>query len=122
MSLFNALQAFRSLAMVLFIIGISLSPVFLTGQPVAAQVPPTSTTILPVSGSAPLDDYCLHVMTVRLPHCRGRLIWLVLKRWVATHLQLDTTRWGLPVYIEFDLADRWQRVSFLCLHLTRSAP
>ena len=107
----------RSVVLVLFIISVSLSFTPLT-PPALAQ----SVETLPVNETSPATYDCLHMVSLRLPHCRGKLILLILKRWVETHIEWDTRRWAMPVYVEFDQTDRWQRVTLLCLHLNRSAP
>lgn len=103
----------------LLTIGISLSLVFIPGLPVSARAPDTMIDMLSVNNVTTPTYDCRHLTTLRLPHCRGRLIWLFVSRWVKTHLQYDTTRWAMPVYLELDDADQWQRISVLCLHLTR---
>ncbi len=66
--------------------------------------------------------YCVHTSLIR-PGCgEGIRILLLAKRWVSAHIRWDMSRWGLPVYVEFDNAnspDRWQRVSVLCLHIIK---
>ena len=114
---FNGPYPFRSIVLVLFIISASLSFTLLT-PPASAQ----TTNILPVSETSPVTYDCLHMVSLRVPHCRGKLILLILKRWLDTHVEWDTRRWAMPLYVEFDQTDRWQRVSLLCLHLSRSTP
>ncbi|MCB0190356.1 MAG: hypothetical protein KDJ65_00280 [Anaerolineae bacterium] len=114
---FNGSYPLRSIVLVLFIASAYLCFIPLT-SPVAAQ----TINIVPVSETGPVTYDCLHMVSLQLPRCRGRLILLLLKRWVETHVEWDTRRWALPVYVEFDQTDRWQRVTLLCLHLNRSAP
>ena len=107
--------------MVLFIIGVSFSLGLVTEQPVLAQAPQAVPGFLS-ENNMPTPTYnCLHTLSMRFPHCRGKLIWLFLKRWLETHIHWDTARWGMPVYIEFDDNDHWQQVSLLCVHFIRSS-
>ena len=101
----------------IFVIGIGLNVTSLT-SPVLAQTNKT----LPVSETTPAPYYCLHTVSLRLPHCRGKLILLILKRWVETHFEWDTRRWAMPLYVEFDQIGQWQRVTFLSLHVNRRVP
>jgi hypothetical protein len=114
---FNGPYPLRSIVLVLFIASACLSFTPLTSS-VAAQ----TINIVPVSETSPATYDCLHMVSLRLPHCRGKLILLILRRWVDTHVAWDTRRWAMPLYVEFDQTDRWQRVTLLCLHLSRSAP
>ena len=104
-------------AFLVFVIGIGLNGVSFT-SPVLAQTNKT----LPVSETTPVPSYCLHTVSLRLPHCRGKLILLILKRWVETHFEWDTRRWAMPLYVEFDQIGQWQRVTFLSLHVNRRVP
>lgn len=103
----------------LLIIGLSLNLALLTGQPVSAQSGLSPVELSSANTEITPTYDCMHLTTLRLPHCRGRLIWLFVARWVKTHLQYDPTRWAMPIYLEIDDADQWQRISVLCLHLTR---
>ena len=114
---FNIPYPLRSIVLVLFIISVGLSFTPLT-LPASAQ----SVKTMPVSETSPATYDCLHIVSLRVPHCRGKLILLILKRWVDTHFEWDTRRWAMPLYVEFDQTDRWQRVTLLCLHLSRSTP
>ena len=114
---FNGPYPLHSIVLVLFIISASLSFRPLT-SPASAQ----SIQTVPVSETSPATYDCLHMVSLRVPHCRGKLILLILKRWVDTHVEWDTRRWALPLYVEFDQTERWQRVTILCLHLSRSTP
>ena len=54
--------------------------------------------------------------------CKPEIV-LIIRQFANSHaLHWDRSQWGLPVYIEFDAAKGWQRVSVLCLHLTRKEP
>lgn len=107
----------RAIVLVLFIISLSLSFTPLTPSALAQPV-----KTLPVSETSSTSYDCLHMVSLRVPHCRGTLILLILKRWVERHFEWDTRRWAMPVYVEFDQTDRWQRVTLLCLHVSRSRP
>jgi len=72
-----------------------------------------------VRNQVPQDIDCMHLMARRTPGCRSKVLLYFARRWLATHLRVDTAQWGLPVYVEFDQAEQWQRVSVFCLHLTR---
>jgi len=69
-----------------------------------------------------LELNCMHLMIRRTPACRARILLLAARRWLTTHIRVDTTRWGLPLYVEFDDAAVWRRVSIFCLHLNRGLP
>ena len=118
MQSFNYRRKGRSFMAMLLLIGLSLHLVLLTGQPASAQSSSTSLGSSAASYASPDINDCMHLATMRLPHCRGRLIWLFVARWVEAHLQYDPTRWAMPVYLEIDDAEQWQRISVLCLHLT----
>ena len=101
-----------------FVMGIGLNVAPFTSLPASAQTFKT----LPVSETSRATYDCLHTVSLRLPHCRGKLISLIVKRWIETHFEWDTRRWAMPLYVEFDQTQQWQRVTLLCLHLSRSTP
>jgi hypothetical protein len=107
-----------------FIVVIGFSLTVLPEQWAVAGVTPPVQAYQPVTsvGQLPQAFNCLHVITIRYPGCHGEMLWLFIRRWVASHLRLDTSRWGVPVYVEFDEADQVRRISILCLHLIRGKP
>jgi hypothetical protein len=61
----------------------------------------------------------MHLMIRRTPACRTQVLLLSARRWLTTHIRVDTTRWGLPLYVEFDEVAAWRRISIFCVHLNR---
>lgn len=75
---------------------------------------------IPAGQTPPAAYDCLYTASLRIFPCRGSLILLLIKRWIATHFEWDTRCWALPLYVEVDQIGQWQRVTVLCLHVTRS--
>lgn len=121
MKIRGSFYRFRTMALIV-VIGFSLT--LLPEQRAVAGVTFPVQSYQPVTsvGQPPQAFNCLHVITIRYPGCRGELLWLFIRRWVVNHLRLDTSQWGVPVYVEFDDADQVRRISILCLHLTRGKP
>ena len=102
------------------ILGLTLHFGLTPTLPAAAQMAEVTASTPSSSGSAAERSVCLHHRSLRiLPHCRGRLLWLALETVVERHLAWDAGRWAAPVYLELDDAGQWQRLSLLCLHLSR---
>jgi hypothetical protein len=104
-----------AIVIVLLIFGLTLLP-----RQVDAHVQPPDFDPTSVENQPPQDMNCMHLMALRTPTCRSKALLFVASRWLVTHLRVDTAQWGLPVYVEFDQAEQWRRVSVFCLHLTRS--
>lgn len=124
MSIFRRLQPHQLICIIGLVFVLDFGPAVLLEQPVFAQsefyLPAPAT---PTAGNEAQQELnCMHVRIRRSPGCHTNILpWLV-KRWLANHIRIDTAQWGLPVYIEFDDFDAWQRVSIFCLHISRGLP
>jgi len=124
MSIFRRLQPHQLARIIGLVLVLGIGLVLLSEEPTFAQgelYSPAPAT--PTAGNEVQQDLnCMHVRIRRSPGCRANILpWLV-KRWLANHIRIDTTQWGLSVYIEFDDFNAWQRVSIFCLHLSRGLP
>lgn len=124
MSIFCRLQPHQLTRIIGLILVLGIGLVLLSEEPTFAQAelyPPAPAT-LTADNEVQQDLNCMHVMIGYSPGCRANILpWLV-KRWLANRIRIDTAQWGLPVYIEFDDFDAWQRVSIFCLHINRGLP
>ncbi len=106
------------------IVVLSFGLALLPEQPALAQVDPhPGAAVTTTAGNAVQPKLnCMHLMIRRTPACRAQVLLLSARRWLTTHIRVDTTRWGLPLYVEFDETAAWRRVSIFCLHLNRGLP
>ena len=106
------------------VVVLSFGLALLPEQPVLAQVKPyPGATVTTTAGNAVQPKLnCMHLMIRRTPACRAQVLLLSARRWLTTHIRVDTTRWGLPLYVEFDEAAAWRRASIFCVHLNRGLP
>ena len=110
-------QLIRNAAIVFLLLSFGLTWL---PHPVDAHVQPHNSDPVNIGYQVPQDIDCMHLMALRTPGCRSKVLLYFARRWLITHLRVDTAQWGLPVYVEFDQTEQWRRVSVFCLHLTRS--
>ena len=124
MKAFLRLQPRRLARVMGLIVALSFGLALLPGKPAFAQVDPyPEDAVITTAGNDGQPELnCMHMMIRRTPACRAQILLLSANAWLTTHIRVDTTRWGLPLYVEFDKAAAWRRVSIFCLHLNRGLP
>ena len=98
-------QLIRLAAVVILLLGFGLTWL---PRPVDADVQPYDDPAS-VENQPPQDVDCMHLMARRTPGCRSKVLLFFARRWLVTHLRVDTAQWGLPIYVEFDQTEQWQR-------------
>jgi hypothetical protein len=103
---------------------LSFGLALLPEQPALAQVAPyPDAPVTTIAGNEVQPELnCMHLMIRRTPACRAQILLLFARHWLTTHVRVDTTRWGLPLYVEFDETAAWRQASIFCLHLNRGLP
>ena len=121
MSIFRRLQPHQLICIIGLVLVLDFGLVPLSEESTFAQgelYPPTPAT--PTAGNEVQQELnCMHLRIRRSPGCRANILPWFVKHWLANHIRIDTAQLGLPVYIEFDDFNAWQRVSIFCLHFSR---